>query len=1065
MKRLFLLVGVIAAMISCAKSDVYDVNQSNPDVIAFDTYVDQTTKGTVFTNETVQTTGFGLMAYYTAQNYWDDSEAANSTLSFSPDFMYNQKVEYNTNSQAWSYSPLKYWPNADDDKVTFFAYAPYESTTNGVEASYTDNEDTGRPQIKFTVQEDADDMIDFVAGQNMDMVRQQEKVTFNLKHQLTRATFSAMAYVDNAEEYGADADGDGESYIVVKSMDIVNGDYNQFYTEGVYTFDNETTDNDKTDHSQDGVWTIDTTSATDYSFASIMGYNNVAPETGETATALYASGYNSAGVVLPIAQTTYSSLFDSGEYLFLLPPNGAAGLDGSIEIEIVYDIVTIDSKLAAGYSSTESTYTISLPEGTLAQGKAYDFQLLFNVTEILVEPNIVDWEDEESYQDTIDPFDGDEIFNPIEKIELGIDGKQTIFVGEETFVCASLSYENDALTSEDTLSWSADPEAYVDLTEDESDNTTLKVTGVAVGESVITVKSLSGLEESVTITVISFDGGFTTPDDGTLDVGETFEPEADDDNPEDLIITWSSSDEAIVSVEPTTGKITAVAPGTATITGTDQYGNIVFQYTVTVPDDGEDFEKIDIPGFGYLKLYGSEIYAQGYDSVDGTISLTAVRTVENATVALALSGSEGISITSPTEDITESSSFPVEVSFTATKAGIITISNDASLIKGIPVYFEATPISYKGSETIGGSTLGAVTSIAVDDSASANDIAMIDIATGYITENASYENREFKGSVISSVGTIKVYCLQASDFGLYDDTGAEANASEAIIFKSTGVIYTINGVENGNSSISYAYSINGEDVTSSNSYGIDGTWSALTYTVITENNFSFSTKDIGDNMLGTYGASASVGTSNLKASRTTTLTNIAGDTKTYTIALDQYALPVIQDKNDGTYMVDSSNNCIVWSDNDNTADLYANVGGGHNRGDTLESIYIYNCNYVSGDGADCDWYWEPMSSDSVGAASTYNTGGKASDVVEYGIEGTNISASGTVSAVSLVKYGLSVDASEETNNNWKFTVKVKEQKCQNDTKYQAYFCVKVTNDANEEVILKMRLRYNKGFAD
>ncbi len=84
MKRLFLLVGVIAAMISCAKSDVYDVNESNPNVIAFDTYVDQTTKGTVFTNETVQSTGFGLMAYYTAQEVWPASGA-----TFTPDFMYN----------------------------------------------------------------------------------------------------------------------------------------------------------------------------------------------------------------------------------------------------------------------------------------------------------------------------------------------------------------------------------------------------------------------------------------------------------------------------------------------------------------------------------------------------------------------------------------------------------------------------------------------------------------------------------------------------------------------------------------------------------------------------------------------------------------------------------------------------------------------------------------------------------------------------------------------------------------------------------------------------------------
>ncbi len=34
----------------------------------------------------------------------------------------------------------------------------------------------------------------------------------------------------------------------------------------------------------------------------------------------------------------------------------------------------------------------------------------------------------------------------------------------------------------------------------------------------------------------------------------------------------------------------------------------------------------------------------------------------------------------------------------------------------------------------------------------------------------------------------------------------------------------------------------------------------------------------------------------------------------------------------------------------------------------------------------------------------------------------------------------------------------------NDTKYQAYFCVRVTNDANEEVTPKIRLRYNRRYA-
>ena len=41
--------------------------------------------------------------------------------------MHNQMVKFDGTNNVWTYSPVKYWPNRQNDKISFFAYAPYES--------------------------------------------------------------------------------------------------------------------------------------------------------------------------------------------------------------------------------------------------------------------------------------------------------------------------------------------------------------------------------------------------------------------------------------------------------------------------------------------------------------------------------------------------------------------------------------------------------------------------------------------------------------------------------------------------------------------------------------------------------------------------------------------------------------------------------------------------------------------------------------------------------------------------------------------------------------------------
>ena len=110
-----------------------------PQAVAFDTYMPGATRAGqtgVMNTTQLKATGFGVFAVQTSNAKY----AATTTTNF----MWNQEVTYA--SDAWSYTPLKYWPNETDidsqtqpayseshhiDRLSFFAYAPYVQDRNG----------------------------------------------------------------------------------------------------------------------------------------------------------------------------------------------------------------------------------------------------------------------------------------------------------------------------------------------------------------------------------------------------------------------------------------------------------------------------------------------------------------------------------------------------------------------------------------------------------------------------------------------------------------------------------------------------------------------------------------------------------------------------------------------------------------------------------------------------------------------------------------------------------------------------------------------------------------------
>lgn len=110
----------------------------------------------------------GVYAYYHDNTTWSAAAV--------PNFMWNQQATCLEKGGNFSYSPLKYWPNESEDKLSFMAYFPYtdvdaadpESAESPTKTGLTPlmaNSDAGMPSFRFTVKESADDQVDFLLSE------------------------------------------------------------------------------------------------------------------------------------------------------------------------------------------------------------------------------------------------------------------------------------------------------------------------------------------------------------------------------------------------------------------------------------------------------------------------------------------------------------------------------------------------------------------------------------------------------------------------------------------------------------------------------------------------------------------------------------------------------------------------------------------------------------------------------------------------------------------------------------------------------------------------------------
>lgn len=393
-------------MCSCSNNEVLEAPESLKTPIAFGTYVGNSVEGrggviddtglqTGTNDQSVKVNGddggFGVFGYYTDQRSW--SSAATTAA---PNFMYNQQVTYA--SSKWSYSPLKYWPNNTDAKVTFCAYAPYATTNNanGLTGNiHFDAVNTMKDsKLTFTVNPVVTEQNDLLWASATDQSKNStpgvsvtDKINFSFAHALAKVGFKVEAMVD---EVNADADKTPNDDNTVTSEAIASGTtitvtkvelIGAFYKQGVLDL-------------QDGTWTLDPQEKISNSDAEYLSgdYTSKAELTPTERTQEYGFKLENDNFTNDkVVSITSKQLNNEDSYIMVIPQNFTGS--ENVKIRVTYTVKTEDDALTGSASVVENVITSSAFNFDFQQANAYTFSLHIGMTSVKVKASVKPWTD------------------------------------------------------------------------------------------------------------------------------------------------------------------------------------------------------------------------------------------------------------------------------------------------------------------------------------------------------------------------------------------------------------------------------------------------------------------------------------------------------------------------------------------------------------------------------------------------------------------------------------------------------------------------------------------------
>lgn len=448
MKKYFYLAAVSAMMLTACSSD-NDVVQPTPaqptnpvavqqQAVAFDTYLSSTTASTragdagIQTNATLQiaTKGFGVFAQH--------SDNSGYAIATGPNFMYNEHVTYS--ASAWTYSPLKYWPNETEkdsqtpaatstgsDKLSFFAYAPYVApSSTAAEAAkgrldnvtYTadpaiDNANTSEvgiqaiianngtvdPWVRYAVATDPAASVDLLwgvapaGGLQYQSVNPTNNATYTInvtegmplknlvkpaKDQKIKFLFKhALARIGMSVVAAVDQTTPGGSLDAAETRIYVTSvALQEVATSNLFMNGSLNLNNTSTGQA---LWTNKSGAFTGISVSSTT-LNSDLLYTTDAATSW---GSTATGVT-----TTAKPVIAGGNYFMVIPSHA----NTTLEVTITYHVVTADAKLAGGYSDVTNVITKQVTINGLTNNKAYNLKLILGLTSVKLDAEVADWQ-------------------------------------------------------------------------------------------------------------------------------------------------------------------------------------------------------------------------------------------------------------------------------------------------------------------------------------------------------------------------------------------------------------------------------------------------------------------------------------------------------------------------------------------------------------------------------------------------------------------------------------------------------------------------------------------------
>lgn len=382
MKKIMTLAAVAALVLSaCAKIET-ETAKTEPEAICFGVYTPKAVSTKVGGQAGTQTNltlgksdgaGFGVYAFYSDNSTNGATNDYNPASSnFTPNFMWNTNVKGNGDgsdpADAWTYSPIKYWPNeyvasvTDQgiDKITFFAYAPWVSAdkstgkvgseTEGI-TTLSNNDTTGDPTLTFVVPASAADQVDVLYADKTNLMNltkpaSNAPVQFTFKHALTSIAFRVQTFIngvnDTANLTDEGAAVDGATTVTLKEV----------YFGGASVYPSGTL------NIATGVWT---------------------PAAAGTKT------FSKTGLTQTVTKTK-ADVADFGP-IMIIPKEAATSYD----VRVVYTVETTDSDLKTGKSTVNNDIkkTLNL---SLQAGKKNTIDLVLGLYTVEMTATVSNWE-------------------------------------------------------------------------------------------------------------------------------------------------------------------------------------------------------------------------------------------------------------------------------------------------------------------------------------------------------------------------------------------------------------------------------------------------------------------------------------------------------------------------------------------------------------------------------------------------------------------------------------------------------------------------------------------------